>query len=193
MLMPWRIFWTSRKKIRRKRNMRSPIENPKLMQEQEDWVLVLERVLNHPPEKVWDALTRADQVSKWGPFSTDKDLTEVGPVRLKHINTPEAEEMEGYVLEVNAPYLLVFRWGADILRWELAALDRGKTTLVLRHRFAERKQAPSYAAGWHLCLDGLAGTLAGEQMPSMVGEEALKYGWQELYEVYEEKLGIRTK
>ncbi|GJM73175.1 hypothetical protein HMSSN036_53910 [Paenibacillus macerans] len=48
--------------------MRSPIENPKLMQEQEDWVLVLERVLNHPPEKVWDALTRADQITKWGPF-----------------------------------------------------------------------------------------------------------------------------
>ncbi len=173
--------------------MRSPIENPKLMQEQEDWVLVLKRVLNHPPEKVWDALTRADQVPKWGPFSADKDLTEVGAVRLKHINTPEAEEMEGYVLEVNAPHLLVFRWGADILRWELAALGKGKTTLVLRHRFADRKQAPSYAAGWHLCLDGLAGTLAGEQMPSMVGEEALKYGWQELYEVYEEKLGIRTK
>ncbi|WP_178075756.1 SRPBCC family protein [Paenibacillus oralis] len=173
--------------------MRSPIENPKLMQEQEDWVLVLERVLNHPPEKVWDGLTRVDQVPKWGPFSADKDLVEVGAVRLKPINTPEAEEMEGYVLEVNAPYLLVFRWGEDILRWELAALGQGKTTLVLRHRFEDRKQAPSYAAGWHLCLDGLAGTLAGEQMPSMVGEEALKYGWQELYEAYAEKLGIHTK
>lgn len=172
--------------------MRSPIVNPKLMQEQEDWVLVLERVLNHPPEKVWGALTRADQVPKWGPFSADKDLTEVGAVRLKHINTPEAEEMEGYVLEANAPHLLVFRWGSDILRWELAALDQGKTTLVLRHRFADRKQAPSYAAGWHLCLDGLAGTLVGEQMPSMVGEEALKYGWQELHEAYAEKLGIRV-
>lgn len=117
-------FLDQQKKIRRKRNMRSPIENPKLMQEQEDWVLVLKRVLNHPPEKVWDALTRADQVPKWGPFSADKDLTEVGAVRLKHINTPEAEEMEGYVLEVNAPHLLVFRWGADILRWELAALGK---------------------------------------------------------------------
>ncbi|MEK5166937.1 SRPBCC domain-containing protein [Paenibacillus sp. FSL R5-0527] len=172
--------------------MRSPIENPKLMQEQEDWVLVLERVLNHPPEKAWDALTRADQITKWGPFSAEKDLTEVGPVRLKMINAPVEEETEGDVLEVNAPHLLVLRWGTDILRWELSGFNQDKTTLVLRHRFAERKQAPSYAAGWHLCLDGLAGTLVGEQMPSMVGEEALKYGWQELHEAYAEKLGIRT-
>ncbi|GJM73176.1 hypothetical protein HMSSN036_53920 [Paenibacillus macerans] len=120
-------------------------------------------------------------------------MTEVGPVRLNMINAPVEEETEGYVLEVNAPHQLVLRWGTDILRWELSGFNQDKTTLVLRHRFAERKQAPSYAAGWHLCLDGLAGTLAGEQMPSMVGEEALKYGWQELYEVYEEKLRIRTK
>lgn len=174
--------------------MSSPIfEHPQLTQDNGDWVLGLERILKHLPEEVWEALTRANQVPQWGPFSTDKDLTVVGAVRLKHINAPEAEEMEGYVLEVNAPQLLVFRWGTDILRWELTGRDHDTTALMLRHRFADRQQAPSYAAGWHLCLDGLAGTLAGEQVPSMVGEEALKYGWQELYAKYAEELGIDIK
>jgi len=68
--------------------------------------------------------------------------------------------------------LLVFRWGDDILRWELSG-DGDKSFLVQRHRFADRLQAPSYAAGWHLCLDGLAGTLAGEKMPSMVGHNTV--------------------
>jgi hypothetical protein len=100
---------------------------------------------------------------------------------------PEAEEMRGEVLEVQAPQLLVFKWGPDILRWELS--DGGdQTVLVLRHRFADRQQAPSYAAGWHLCLDGLSGTLAGKEMPSMVGHNAMKYGYQELYDRYAAQL-----
>ncbi|MFD1955632.1 hypothetical protein ACFSL6_16070 [Paenibacillus thailandensis] len=73
--------------------------------------------------------------------------------------------------------------------WELNG-DGEKTILVLRHRFADRKQAPSYAAGWHLCFDGLVGTLAGKRMPSMVGHNAYNHGWRELYEQYAEKLGI---
>ncbi|KIL37812.1 hypothetical protein SD70_30520 [Gordoniibacillus kamchatkensis] len=164
--------------------------NPRLMQEDGDWVLVLERMLEHPREEVWAALTEAGQIPSWGPFTTDRDLTATGPVRLAHINMPEEDVKQGYVLEVSAPHLLVFRWGTDILRWELHG-EGDNTVLVLRHRFADRKQAPSYAAGWHLCLDGLIGVLAGKDMPSMVGHNAMKYGWNELYAKYAEQLGVR--
>jgi uncharacterized protein YndB with AHSA1/START domain len=164
--------------------------NARLIQDDVEWVLVLERILEHPCEEVWAALTQAEQIPSWAPFTTDRELTATGPVRLEHIDMPEADERQGYVLEVNAPHLLVLRWGDDILRWELTS-DRDKTVLVLRHRFADRQQAPSYAAGWHLCLDGLAGTLAGKKMPSMVGHNAVKYGWHELYAQYAEQLGVR--
>ena len=56
------------------------------------------------------------------------------------------------------------------------------TQLTLRHQFSDRRMAPSYAAGWHLCLHGLKGTLAGIAMPSMVGSKAVDYGYKELYE-----------
>ena len=142
-------------------------ENPYLIQEDGNWILVIERSLEHPLEDVWD-------------------LTTTGAVRLAHIDLPEADERQGYVLKVNAPHLLILRWGSDILRWELSG-DGDKTVLILRHRFANYQDAPSYAAGWHLCLKGLTGTLAGEKMPSMVGENAFKHGWKELYEQYSKK------
>ncbi|WP_248929599.1 SRPBCC domain-containing protein [Paenibacillus hamazuiensis] len=165
-------------------------ENPRLDRDGDEWVLVLVRTLEHPCEEVWDALTQAEQIPSWGPFTTDRDLTVPGAVQLAHIDMPEAEEVPGYVLEANAPHLLVFKWGDDILRWELSR-DGEKTILTLRHRFADRQQAPSYAAGWHLCLDGLAGTLAGKQMPSMVGHNAMNFGWPELHKRYAEILGIQ--
>ena len=158
-------------------------ENPYLTEDNGDWVLVLERMLDHPREEVWDALTKVDEIPNWAPFMTDRDLTATGAVKLAHINMPEEDEKQGYVLEVNSPHLLVFRWGDDILRWELSG-SGDRTILILRHRFADRMQAPSYAAGWHLCLDGLAGTLAGKKMSSMVGHNAYKFGWRELYARY---------
>ena len=162
--------------------------NPYLIQEDGDWILVLERSLEHPLEDVWAALTKAEQIPNWGPFTADRDLTTTGAVRLAHIDLPEADERQGYVLEVNAPHLLILRWGPDILRWELSG-DGDKTALILRHRFANYQDAPSYAAGWHLCLKGLTGALAGEKLPSMVGENAFKHGWKELYEQYSKQFG----
>lgn len=157
---------------------------PKLSQDKDEWVLVLRRVLAHAREEVWSALTEAEQIPDWGPFATDRDLTSGGPVRLAHIDNPAEDARQGYVLESRAPGLLVLRWGDDILRWELT--EQGDDTMLeLRHRFADRQLAPSYAAGWHLCLEGLTGKLDGRTMPSMVGSNAVHHGYRELYAKYE--------
>jgi hypothetical protein len=62
--------------------------------------------------------------------------------------------------------------------------------LTLRHRFADRSQAASYAAGWHLCLQALAAFLDGHPLPSVVGENALEHGYRELHDGYARLLGI---
>lgn len=163
--------------------------NARLIPQDDAWVLVLERALEQSVQQVWAALTLAEMISSWGPFSTDRDLTATGTVHLSHIDRPEVDERQGAVLEVSAPDLLVFQWGSDVLRWELRD-DEDGTLLILQHCFADRSNAPSYAAGWHLCLEGLAGRLAGKEMPSMVGENALNHGWQALYVQYAKQLGI---
>lgn len=165
---------------------------PRLGRDGSDWVLVLERVMEHPPEEVWAALTRAAEIAKWGPFTADRDLTFQGPLRLMPINMPDASEAEGNVLEVREPHVLVYQWGTDVLRWELRR-DGERTALVVRHRFANRGDAPSYAAGWHLCLDGLSGTLDGREMPSMVGLNAMHYGWRDLHARYAAEIGADPK
>jgi uncharacterized protein YndB with AHSA1/START domain len=150
--------------------------DPILTRSEEEWVLILERTLKHPIEDVWAALTESGQLPAWGPFATDRDLVSTGPVVLSHVNHRE-------VLAVEAPRLLIFKWGNDILRWELSSSDHN-TLLILRHRFTEYEMAPSLAAGWTLCLKGLTGILEGKQMPSMAGSNAVLYGWQGLHDKY---------
>lgn len=156
----------------------------KLKERDDEWELILIRMLDHSRLDVWHALTRADELVEWGPFKPHRDLTELGHVRLTHMNNPQEDVRQGFVLEVKSPSLLVFQWGNDILRWELQEVGKA-TELTLRHRFSNRIMAPSYAAGWHLCLRGLTGTLAGVAMPSMVGSEAIKHGYKKLYIKYE--------
>ncbi|WP_127494729.1 SRPBCC family protein [Paenibacillus glycanilyticus] len=167
-------------------------EYPRLNRDGDKWVLVLVRTLEHPIDEVWATLTEAEQLASWGPFKPERDLVSVGAVQLEHIDMPEAETMQGTVLEVTAPELLVLQWGDDILRWELSG-DKERTILVLKHRFMEHKQAPSYAAGWHLCLAGLAGRLEGKDMPSMVGHKAYNFGYKELYSQYAKLLGMEQE
>jgi uncharacterized protein YndB with AHSA1/START domain len=151
------------------------------------WTLVLKRELRHPAPRVWAALTDADQLVDWGPFIADRDLISAGPVRLTDRGVAQPRTVEGKIHQAEPPYLLVYEWGGDTLRWELSDHGSG-TLLVLRHRFSDRQQAPSYAAGWHLCLDALGASLAGTPMPSVVGDAAMAQGWPELRDHYSEQL-----
>ncbi len=162
---------------------------PGLVANGADWVLIVDRNLPHPPEQVWAALTRADQLRIWGPFSSSRDLVSAGPVTLTDLGVAEPSETEAMVQEAVSPRLLVLDWGADTLRWELAAVGAG-TRLTLRHRFADRAQAASYAAGWHLCLRALAASLDGRPLPSVVGENALQHGYHDLHDGYGRLLGL---
>ncbi|MBA2941077.1 SRPBCC family protein [Paenibacillus sp. CGMCC 1.16610] len=165
---------------------------PILNRSDEEWVLILERTLKHPIEDVWAALTESDQLPAWGPFATDRDLVSTGPVVLSHVNHSEENvKRQGEVLTAEAPHLLVFKWGNDILRWELTS-SSNNTVLILRHRFTDYHMAPSLAAGWTLCLKGLTGILDGKQMPSMAGSNAVLYGWQELHDEFKKMFESET-
>ena len=122
-------------------------------------------------------------------FSSSRDLVSAGPVTLTDLGLAEPSESEAIVQEAVSPRLLVLDWGTNTLRWELVAAGTG-TQLILRHWFAGREQAPSYAAGWHLCLLALAACLNGRPLPSMVGENALDHGYHDLHDGYATLLGL---
>lgn len=153
--------------------------------------LLFERVLAHPPERVWRALTAYDGLFDWHPtpFQLDGDPPiPGGPVTF--IATAEAPEMPGgRLLEYDPPRLLAHTWGEDELRWELEGREDG-CLLRLTHIFDDRFKAARDASGWHLCLGALSSSLELAPKPQRVLEPRLPQGWTELNRDYEQRFGI---
>lgn len=149
--------------------------------------LIMERRLDHPVEKVWTMLTDPAQLHRWSPVVPDRPLDSVGPATTRENPADEAQDAE--VLEVSAPTLLVHRWGPHRLTWRLEEQGEG-TRLRLEHRFADPAEAPSFGAGWHVCLGGLTAALDHAEVGRAVGPLALDYGWQDLHQRYAELLDI---
>jgi uncharacterized protein YndB with AHSA1/START domain len=149
----------------------------------ERWTLVFVRELAHPAEKVWAALTDPERLDRWAPFRPARDLSSPGGVVLTMVDGPDREDIAATVLRAEAPVLLEYDWGGDVLRWELEPTPAG-TRLTLRHTFAERGPAPLYAAGWHLCTAVLARLLDGTPVGVIRGRDARDHGFDELREAY---------
>jgi uncharacterized protein YndB with AHSA1/START domain len=95
----------------------------------------------------------------------------------------------GYVLEVDPPHLLVYRWGEDVLCWELASTEDG-TRLILKHTLHDEDFSSAVAAGWHLCLDVADALMKGVPFGPVIGSRAKLYGWDDLNQRYAELLGV---
>lgn len=154
-----------------------------------EWNLIVDRVVPHPPARVWTALTDPADLARWGPFDTERPLTSTGPVQLTTRDAGETKPSDEEVRAVEPGTLVEYSWGSGVLRWELHPHEDG-SRLVLRHRFPDRSQAPSYAAGWQLCLQSLSELLIDGVTQSRVGTSASAYGWQELHDKYRSYLGI---
>lgn len=148
------------------------------------WVLRLNREFPQDPGTVWDAITKADEVAKWTPFRPDHDLIALGDVWLTPLDGGK-EDLPGRVLEVHSPSSLLYLWVSDHLRFDLTPTDEG-TGLGFAYTFDDRNSAASLAAGWHLCLAALEVLLDGKDVPSVVGENAKKYGYEDLERQYAE-------
>lgn len=153
------------------------------------WTLVFVRNLDHAPAVVWAALTEPAQLGEWAPFRADRNLAQTGPATLTMVDGVDEVPLGATVIRADEPTLLEYRWGDDVLRWELAATDVG-TRVTLRHTTAERSGVPMVAAGWHLCLDVMSLSLDGRPIGAIRGREALDFGWQQLHDAYADRLGV---
>jgi uncharacterized protein YndB with AHSA1/START domain len=154
------------------------------------WTLVLVKELQHPPEKVWQALTDPQHLHEWARFDADASLGEAGArVKLTTIGAPEPHATETIVTRAHALKLLEYKWGGVDLRWELEAFDGG-TRLTLWTNI-DRRFISMGAAGWHICLDVLDRLLSGAPIGRIVGAEAMKFeGWQRLNTEYAKQFDL---
>ena len=196
----------------------SPITEPRRSLADGRWTVILTRELGHPVKRVWEALTEPGQLRQWAPFTTDRDLGTTGEVTITMLDGDESDQpaevsvtrgqtgqgepggrevdsssdtsQPGYVLEADPPHLLVYRWGDDVLRWELASTEDG-TRLILKHTLDDEGFSSAVAAGWHLCLDVADALMKGVPFGPVTGSRAKDYGWDELNHRYAELFGVK--
>ncbi|WP_436530029.1 SRPBCC family protein [Actinoplanes sp. HUAS TT8] len=147
------------------------------------WTLIFIRELRQPPAEVWPALVDPARLDRWAPFSASRPLTEPGEATLTMVDGEERTALPAVVHRVEAPHLLEYSWGEDLLRWELTPSGTG-TRLTLRHTLTDRDMDAMVAAGWHLCADVLQRLLDGEDVAAIRGRDAMNHGWESLRDRY---------
>jgi uncharacterized protein YndB with AHSA1/START domain len=134
--------------------------------------VVFRRVLRHPIEVVWAAITEPEQVEAWFMARVRREEVPGGALEMDH---PNGVRATGRVLAWQPPRLYEYEWNlpagpnrptgeASIVRWELSPADQG-TLLVLSHRKLSRPTAEVFARGLKVFLDRLAAHLDGTPLP----------------------------
>ncbi len=134
--------------------------------------IVVERVMPHPPEKIWRALTTSELIVEW---LMRNDFQPVVGHRFQFQATP----VPGWsgvtnceVVEVERPHRLSYRWGdgsesdsglRTLVTWTLTPTDGG--TMVRMEHFGFRPQDEGgyqgMGGGWPRIVAGLE-RVAGE-------------------------------
>ncbi|HEY9857164.1 MAG TPA: SRPBCC domain-containing protein [Stenomitos sp.] len=128
--------------------------------------LVIERVMPHPPEKVWRALTEVPLLDEW---LLKSDFRPVVGHRFNFRNDPMPHwdgVVQCEVLTVTPHERLAYRWEAlglnSVVTWTLTPTEGGTQLRMEQSGFApENGQAYQGAKfGWNRMLDTLSGLLA---------------------------------
>lgn len=139
------------------------------------------------PERAWRALTEPADLAVWFPARIDGERVTGAPLRFTFPGqialSDEAEALEGEMLVVDPPTLLVFRWEDETLRFDLRPAADG-AVLTFATIFDEIGRAARDAAGWHVCLDVLAHHLAEIAPPWTPAER-----WAQVHPGYVARLG----
>ena len=139
------------------------------------------RELKHPPAKVWRALTSAEHLSAWFPHTVVVD--EWVPGAPLQFTLVRGDSFDGEVLAVEEERLLEFRWGTDVVRFELVP-DGDGTRLIFSDTMDELGKAARDGAGWHVCLDQLERHLDGETTDESTSDQ-----WKRVHAAYVEQFG----
>lgn len=140
-----------------------------------EYVLTVERRLAEPPEKVWRALTDRKLLVQWFPCDVEGEWAVGSPLRFEFLHGEDEregltdEDMRGEVLAVDEPRLLRFRWGTEVLTYELFPDDDG-CLFRLSHRLEDPSWGARNAAGWEMCLENLDLLIEGAALARFAAE-----------------------
>jgi uncharacterized protein YndB with AHSA1/START domain len=155
-----------------RRGAAGTVGGPGLLQvDHESARVAFQRILHHPIEDVWAAITDPKQLEIWFMTKVSREST-TGRLEMRHANGVRAT---GRVLEWNPPRVYEYEWIVDpgpvlphgensIVRWELSSHKEG-TLLVLTHRKLTRPTAEIFARGFSTLLERLSAQMDGTPLP----------------------------
>ncbi len=123
----------------------------------------LERVIAHPPEAVWEALTSSAALERW--LTTAGLEPRAGGEAWFDFGDGPARSV---VTVWDPPRSLAYGWpfpddGEGRIAWALEPSPGGSTRLVLEHTGLPPDWAAGYGSGWHAYVERLAAELAGDE------------------------------
>ena len=135
--------------------------------------LILRRLLRHPPDAVWKAITDPEAIRQW--FLTSSVIEGRVGGKVDMVTGPYRMHGTGEVLAWDPPRLLEYEYhvapgaafpeGAQtVLRWELVPQEEG-TLLVLTLRGLPRRTAVPFTSGVKGFFDRLEALLDGRPLP----------------------------
>jgi uncharacterized protein YndB with AHSA1/START domain len=136
-----------------------------------------ERILAHPPAKVWRAITESEHLRHWFPadilgerragaeiqFRFWPEAVEQASAELAELDIDLDEPvLSGRILTWEPPHVFEYLWDDEHLRFELLAQEPG-TRLICTVWFGTPGPhgLPGTATGYHVCLDELVDSLDG--------------------------------
>ena len=134
--------------------------------------ILFRRLLRHPIQEVWEAITEPAQVESWFMVTLTREDAPGGRLEMRHPNNIRAT---GRVLEWHPPRTYEYEWNlppgpnnpegeTSTVRWELTPTDEG-TLLVLTHRKLTRPTATIFSRGLGVFLDRLSAHMDGTPLP----------------------------
>lgn len=127
------------------------------------------RLVAHPPEKVWRAITDPEQLREWFPAVAELDrpagtsvffgVTDEQRRRYGMVDDPDRAP-NGRILRNEPPWVLEYEWAGEILTWEITGTAEG-SRLVFTNVLTEPDAAGPPAAGWEAGLEVVEAQMDG--------------------------------
>lgn len=141
----------------------------KISEENDGFKVVFDRILNHPIERVWDAITNPEQLKYW---FTDIEFEPIpgSKITFKFRDKGHTESF-GEVVSMDPPNRFVWTWEGELAVWELVSKDEFSTELTFSYSKISGDYAVNVSTGFHDLLDLLMLRLAGSDAIYPFGAE----------------------
>lgn len=141
-----------------------------ITREMDGYKVIFNRILHHPIEKVWAAITDPKQLKYW---FTDVEMDfRLGGKITFYFRDADRTVSYGEIVSIDPPHRFVWTWEGELAVWELKKLDDRRTHLALTYSKLSEDYAVSAPAGFHSLLDRLVSRLQGSEEVHPFGTES---------------------